>query len=70
VWVVNIDQGTTVAFLQFDAGVDEIFDNRLLGGVRYPAVIGLQKETIHGTFIVPPQTCPTSVNADHPSSAG
>ncbi len=55
VWVVDITTGKTAAFLEFDAGVEEIFDNRILCGIRYPAVIGLHKETVHGTFIVPPQ---------------
>ena len=54
VWVVDITNGQTAAFLEFDVGVTEIFDNRILHGIRYPAVIGLQKETIHGTFILPP----------------
>jgi len=60
VWVIDITNGNTAAFLQFDAGVEEIFDARILPGVQYPAVIGLQKETVHGTFVVPPQLCPTS----------
>ena len=55
VWVVDLLTGRTAAFLEFDAGVEEFFDVQVLPGVRYPAVIGLQKETIHGTFIVPPQ---------------
>lgn len=63
VWVVNIDRGETVAFLQFNAGVEEIFDNRITAGIRYPAIIGLQKEAIHGTFIVPPRTDPKSASA-------
>ena len=51
---VDLRTGRTAAFLEFDAGVEEVFDVQVLRGVRYPAVIGLQKETIHGTFIVPP----------------
>jgi uncharacterized protein (TIGR03032 family) len=54
IWVVETAGGRTVAFLEFQAGVEEIFDVRVLTGIRYPAVIGLQKETIHGTFVVPP----------------
>jgi uncharacterized protein (TIGR03032 family) len=53
IWVVDILRGKTVAFLEFTAGVEEIFDDRLLPEIRYPTVIGLQKETIHGTFVVP-----------------
>lgn len=55
IWVIDITSGETAAFLEFDAGVEEIFDNRILHGIRYPAVIGLQKETVSGTFIVPPE---------------
>ncbi len=56
VWVVDIRSGAIVAFLDFDAGVEEIFDVRIVSGIRHPAVIGLQKDLIHGTFVVPQQT--------------
>ena len=55
IWIVDIASGQTAAMLEFEKGVEEIFDVRLLPGVRFPAVIGLQKETIHGAFVVPPQ---------------
>ena len=54
VWIVDLSTGRVAAFLEFDAGVEEIFDVQVLRQVRYPAIIGLQKQTIHGTFIVPP----------------
>jgi uncharacterized protein (TIGR03032 family) len=60
IWVIDVTSGKTAAFLEFDAGVEEIFDCRILCDIRYPSVIGLQKETVHGTFIVPPQVCPTA----------
>jgi uncharacterized protein (TIGR03032 family) len=53
VWVIDITSAEIAAFLEFDAGVEEIFDGRVLRGIRYPAVVGLQKETVHGIFITP-----------------
>jgi hypothetical protein len=37
----------------FQTAVDEIFDVQLLPGLRFPAVIGFQKEAVHHTFVVP-----------------
>ena len=34
--------------------VEEIFDVQLLPGLRFPELIGFQKEAIHHTFVVPP----------------
>lgn len=53
IWVVDIPTGNIVDWLEFDQGVEEIFDVKVLPGIRHPSVIGFQKETIHGTFIVP-----------------
>ena len=60
VWVIEIDTGRVAGFLKFESGVEEIFDVQVLAGVRSPAVIGLQKETIHDTFIIPPDAHPLS----------
>ena len=53
VWVVDIETGSVVSFLEFEQDVTEIFDVQLLPGVRNPTVIGLQKDTIHGAFVLP-----------------
>ena len=53
VWVVDVRSGETAGFLEFEKGVEEIFAVELLPGVRFPTVIGFQKETIHGAFVVP-----------------
>jgi hypothetical protein len=31
-----------------------IFDVRLLPGVRFPEVVGFQRDDVHHTFVVPP----------------
>ncbi len=54
VGVVDLRNGTVVAFLEFQTAVEEIFDVQLLPGLRFPEVIGFQKESIQNTFIVPP----------------
>jgi uncharacterized protein (TIGR03032 family) len=51
--VVDLHSGGEVAFLEFQTAVEEIFDVQLLSGVRFPEVIGFQKEAINHTFIVP-----------------
>jgi hypothetical protein len=39
--------------LEFQTAVEEIFDVQLLPGLRFPEVVGFQKETFHHTFIIP-----------------
>jgi uncharacterized protein (TIGR03032 family) len=55
IWVVDWRTGREVAFIEFQAGVQEVFDVQVLPGVRFPAVLGLEKDDIHHVFIVPSQ---------------
>ena len=50
--VVDLD-GRVSQMLEFQTAVEEIFDVQLLGGVRFPEVMGFQQDTIQHTFIVP-----------------
>ena len=50
--------GCVCAMLEFQTAVEEIFDVQLLGGIRFPDVMGFQKDTIHHTFVVPPEERP------------
>jgi uncharacterized protein (TIGR03032 family) len=52
--VVELGAGRVCAMLEFETAVEEIFDVQLLGGVRFPEVMGFQKDTIQHTFVVPP----------------
>ncbi len=52
--VVDCRRGQVVAGLEFQTAVEEIFDVQLLLGIRFPEVIGFQKDTILHTFVVPP----------------
>jgi uncharacterized protein (TIGR03032 family) len=54
--VVDLRAGRAIAFLEFQTAVEEIFDVQLLPGLRFPEVVGFQKETVQHTFIVPPKT--------------
>jgi uncharacterized protein (TIGR03032 family) len=51
--VVDLRSGQSIALLEFQTAVEEIFDVQLLPGLRFPEVVGFQKETFHHTFIVP-----------------
>ena len=53
--VVDLAAGRVCAMLEFHSAVEEIFDVQLLGGFRFPEVIGFHKDTLHHTFIVPEQ---------------
>jgi uncharacterized protein (TIGR03032 family) len=51
--VIDLGAGRVVAMLEFQTAVEEIFDVQLLGGVRFPEVVGFQKDAVHHTFVVP-----------------
>ena len=53
--VVDLRSGQVIAFLEFQTAVEEIFDVQLLTGLRFPEVIGFQKDEVQHTFIVPPE---------------
>jgi uncharacterized protein (TIGR03032 family) len=52
--VVDLRNGSICATLEFETAVEEIFDVQLLPGLRFPEVMGFQKDDVHHTFIVPP----------------
>ena len=47
--------GRICGMLEFQSAVEEIFDVQLLGGFRFPDVMGFHKDTLQHTFIVPDQ---------------
>jgi uncharacterized protein (TIGR03032 family) len=53
--VVDLAAGGVCGMLEFQSAVEEIFDVQLLAGLRFPEVMGFQKDTLHHTFIVPPE---------------
>ena len=53
--VVDLRNGRLFAFLDFQTAVEEIFDVQLLSGLRFPEIMGFQKETLHHTFVIPPE---------------
>jgi uncharacterized protein (TIGR03032 family) len=51
--VVDLRSGKLAAMLEFQTAVEEIFDVQVLPGLRFPEVIGFQKDTVQRMFIVP-----------------
>jgi uncharacterized protein (TIGR03032 family) len=51
---VDLRSGQVIGQVEFQSAVEEIFDVQLLPGLRFPEVVGFQNETIHHTFVVPP----------------
>jgi uncharacterized protein (TIGR03032 family) len=51
--VVDLRTGQVGALLEFQTAVEEIFDVQLLPGLRFPEVVGFQKDAVQHTFIVP-----------------
>lgn len=53
VWVVNIETGETIAFLRFEAGVQEIFAVQVLPGIRFPEIIDWDETLLGTSFVLP-----------------
>jgi uncharacterized protein (TIGR03032 family) len=52
-WVVNTRTGQTVAFLQFKAGVQEVFAVQVLLGVRFPEILTEDEARAGDAFMLP-----------------
>jgi hypothetical protein len=50
---IDLRSGIVIGILEFQTAVEEIFDVQLLIGIRFPEVIGFQKDEVHNTFVVP-----------------
>jgi uncharacterized protein (TIGR03032 family) len=53
VWVVDLRNGQTVAFLRFEEGVREIFAVQLLPGRRFPDLLNENEEVIGHSYVLP-----------------
>ena len=53
VWVIDLRNGRTVAFLKFEDAVQEIFAVQVLAGRRYPDLINDDNKLIADSFVLP-----------------
>jgi len=51
--VVDLSTGRVEGFLEFRTAVEETFDVQLVP-IRFPEVVGFQKDDVYNTFVVPP----------------
>lgn len=58
-WVVDTRTGQTVAFLQFQTGVQEVFAVQVVAGVRFPEILTENDEVVGDAFLMPPGTVPS-----------
>lgn len=54
-WIVDVRNGQTVAFLRFDSGVQEIFAVQVLPGQVFPEVLteGVNDDLLENSFVLP-----------------
>lgn len=53
VWVVNIQSGQIVAFVQFEDALQEIFAVELLAGMQFPDLVQDNQKLISATYVLP-----------------
>ncbi|MEL7333630.1 MAG: TIGR03032 family protein [Cyanobacteria bacterium J06560_2] len=53
VWVINIETGKTVAFVKFEAAVQEIFAVQTIPGIAFPEIINEQSELLASAYVLP-----------------
>jgi uncharacterized protein (TIGR03032 family) len=56
--VVDLPSGRLVGSMTFQSAVEEVFDVQLLSGLRFPELVGFQKDDQFHTFVVPPDAGP------------
>ena len=54
-WVVDVRNGQTIAFLRFDSGVQEIFAIQVLPGQIFPEILteGVNDDLLENSFVLP-----------------
>ena len=53
VWVVDLRNGQTVAFLRFESGVQEVFAVQVLPGIRFPELLHDDDAVLANSFMLP-----------------
>ena len=53
VWVVNIENGETIAFLRFEEAVQEIFAVEVLPNMNCPDLVGWEDERLANSYMLP-----------------
>jgi uncharacterized protein (TIGR03032 family) len=56
VGVVDLRSGRVVGLIEFEGIIEEIFDIQVLRGIRFPQIVGLQKEAIQRACLIGPET--------------
>jgi uncharacterized protein (TIGR03032 family) len=62
---IDLESGALVGILEFQTAVEEIFDVQIIPGIRFPEVVGFLKESLHNTFILPPDSSRDAFNSPH-----
>ena len=52
VWVLNIETGETVGFCRFEEGVQEIFADEVLPGIRFPDLINHDAKMVGQSYVL------------------
>lgn len=53
VWVINIENGQTVAFVKFEDAVQEIFAVQAIANITFPEIINEQSDLLSSAYVLP-----------------
>jgi len=70
VWAVHIETGETVAFLQFTAGVEEIFAVSVLPQTRFPEIIDWDESLLRTSYVLPDEAIAQTVSVSEAQVEG
>jgi uncharacterized protein (TIGR03032 family) len=56
IWIVHLSSGQVAGFIEFTDGVEEIFAVEALPGIQFPHIVGFEKDTINGIYVLPSAT--------------
>jgi uncharacterized protein (TIGR03032 family) len=53
IWIVNLVTGTIDGSIEFLSGIEEVFAVEALTDMRYPTVVGFEKDLVNGIYVLP-----------------
>ncbi len=59
VWIVNMEAGRTIAFVEFEEALQEIFAVQVLPGMRFPDLINDNPRVLADSFVLPTESLNT-----------
>ena len=52
IYVIHIDTGSILGFIQYTKGIEELFDLHVLANTTRPHILGFEEDTVDGLYVL------------------